>query len=91
MLLDYSDHEIVEFLEFGWPVGYVKPDLLLTTVRNHRSALIFFEHTNDYIQKELSYNALVDPFERTIFCTFVHRPLSSVPKKDSTDRRTTMD
>ena len=26
-----------------------------------------------------------------IFCTFVHRPLSSVPKKDSTDRRTIMD
>ena len=67
MLYDYSDHEIVEFLEFGWPVGYVKPDLLLTTVRNHRSALIFSEHTNDYIQKELSYNALGDPFERTHF------------------------
>jgi hypothetical protein len=67
MLLDYSDHEIVEFLEFGWPVGYVKPDLLLTTVRNHRSALIFSEHTNDYIQKELSYNALVHELN-TISC-----------------------
>ena len=75
MLLDYSDHEIVEFLEFGWPVGYVKPDLLLTTVRNHRSALIFSEHTNDYIQKELSYNALVGPFERNPFSV----PLSPAP------------
>ena len=92
MLIDYSDHEIVEFLEFGWPVGYVKPDLPLTTVKNHRSALYFYEHTEDYIQKELSYNALVGPFERNPFSVPLSTaPLSSVPKKDSTDRRTIMD
>ena len=92
MLIDYSDHEIVEFLEFGWPIGYVKPDLPLTTVKNHRSALYFSEHTADYIQKELSYNALVGPFERNPFSVPLSTaPLSSVPKKDSTDRRTIMD
>jgi hypothetical protein len=92
MLIDYSDHEIVEFLEFGWPIGYVKPDLPLTTVKNHRSALYFSEHTADYIQKELSYNALVGPFERNPFSVPLSTaPLSSVPKKDSTVRRTIMD
>ena len=92
MLLDYSDHGIVKFLEFGWPVGYVKPDLPLTTVKNHRSALYFSEHTDDYIQKELSYNALIGPFERNPLSVPLSTTLLSfVPKKDSTCRRTIMD
>lgn len=56
MLIDYSDHEIVEFLEFGWPVGYVKPDLPLTTVKNHRSAL-YFLNTQKIIFKK-SYHVM---------------------------------
>jgi hypothetical protein len=55
MLIDYSDHEIVEFLEFGWPVGYVKPDLPLTTVKNHRSALYFSDSNSiSFSQIELT-------------------------------------
>ncbi|CAG2233229.1 unnamed protein product [Mytilus edulis] len=86
-----SDTESEDFLEFGWPVGYSKHEFPETIVRNHKSALFFSEHIDEYINKELSYNALVGPFKVNPFqVPLATSPLSSVPKKDTIERRTIM-
>ncbi|VDH96229.1 ATP-dependent RNA helicase DDX58 [Mytilus galloprovincialis] len=92
LLNGYYDYKIVDFLEFGWPVGYSKHESPETIVRNHKSALFFSEHIDEYINKELSYNALVDPFKVNPFqVPLTTSPLSSVPKKATIERRTIMD
>ncbi|XP_071177827.1 uncharacterized protein [Mytilus edulis] len=92
LLNGYYDYKIVDFLEFGWPVDYSKHEFPETIVRNHKSALFFSEHIDEYINKELSYNALVGPFKVNPFqVPLATSPLSSVPKKDTIERRTIMD
>ena len=92
LLQDYDDNIVVEFLKYGWPLGYTKQDLPVTTMKNHKSALINDKHVDDYIEKELSYGALVGPFTSNPFnMPLALSPLMSVPKKDSVERRTVMD
>ena len=92
LITGYQDTEVVDFLTYGWPLGYVKETLPVTAVKNHKSALQFSGHIDDYIQKELSYGAIIGPFEENPFdIPLAFSPLSSVPKKDSVERRTVMD
>ena len=91
-LFDYDDKVIVDFLEYGWPINYTKSEFPLTTYRNHKFALFDEHHIHSYIETELSYNALVGPFSDNPFSVpLATSLLLSVPKKESSDRRTVID
>lgn len=91
-LYDYDDKIIVQFLKYGWPISYTKLELPQTVTQTHKSALFYYDHVDKYISTELSYDALVGPFDHNPFSIpLATSPLSSVPKKDSLERRTVMD
>ena len=38
LLIDYEDSEVVDFLTYGWPLGYTGQHLLVSIPKNHQSA-----------------------------------------------------
>ena len=94
LLSDYHDREVVQFLKFGFPInfeGYL--DLQENqVVSNHRGALEFPDQIQHFLDEELSYGAILGPFDTSPFdepCKL--SPLNSVEKKDSNKRRIILD
>ena len=54
-LSDYTDKEICEFVEFGWPVGYEGNGLLVPSLINHKGAISDPEGVERYLKKGISY------------------------------------
>ena len=76
-LLNYSDYQVFEFLEYGWPVGHNGSSFRSSSCRNHTTATDFPEQITKYLIKEASYQAVGGPFNDPIALS----PLNSVPKK----------
>ena len=86
-LQNYHDVHIVEFLRFGWPVGYTS-EILPTS----SSAVAFSDHVEHYIQTELSYHAIAGPFStKPLHQPLVCSPLQTVPKRGSIQHSVVMD
>ena len=59
LLSGYPDEIICEFLEFGWPIGYMSDTLPIFDLRTHRSTLDFPNQVNAYLSKELKLDELL--------------------------------
>jgi hypothetical protein len=87
-LLNYSDYQVFDFLEYGWPVGHNGSSLRSSSCRNHTGATYFPEQSTSYLIKEASYQAVVGPFKDNPFNEPIAlSPLNSVPEKDFSERR----
>ena len=51
LLSGYPDQIICEFLEFGWPIGYMSDTLSIFDLQTHRGALDFSDQVNAYLPK----------------------------------------
>lgn len=58
----YHDTKLCDFLEFGWPIGYVAPSLPTSTYRNHGSALAQPDVIKSYLDTECALGATCGPF-----------------------------
>ena len=60
MLTNYPDVQLVDQLEFGWPLDYssIKPPT--PTFRNHANASDLVEHVAPFIQ--VAHRAMLGPF-----------------------------
>ena len=68
-LVGYHDTKLIEFLEFGWPLG-LDPDIeLISSFKNHPSSTQFFEPVDKFIIKQITSNALAGPC--VLNCTFL--------------------
>ena len=64
---------MIDFLEFGFPIGYTGNIEILKNVskkdtwkfKNHKGAIEFKEDVVKYLQKESSNNAIIGPFKNT--------------------------
>lgn len=91
-LLDYTDHALCDYLEFGWPMNYVPLRPPTPTLSNHGSATAHVQHVLDYVNKETQLGALLGPFEAPPFWPWSQvNPLMTAPKKDSDARRVITD
>ena len=97
MLHGYDDEAICDFLEFGFPLDYFgdvqrwSPDSY-SIVKYHGGAKKFLLQIQRYLTKEKSYGATLGLFTENPFsCCIDLSPLNSVPKKDSEDRRISLD
>ena len=88
----YSDSGIVEYIEFGWPIGIDRSAPLIPERSNHASARVFPQDVEHYITTELKHAAMLGPFEGApeIQC-FQFSPLMTRPKRDSPFRRVIID
>ena len=92
LLQDYADRVVCEFLEFGWPVGFMPTTLPVFDLRTHRGALLFSEQVTAYLTQEISLGRVAGPFDAVPFTDgFVVLPLNTVPKRDSAERRVIVD
>ena len=92
LLQDYEDSAVCDFLQFGWPVGFMPTTLPVFDLRTHRGALLFWEQVTAYLTKEISLGRVTSPFDTVPFTDgFVVSPLNTVPKRDSAERNSVND
>ena len=100
MLVDYKDYRICDFLEFGFPLGYLGDDSILVEVdkknlwkyKNHQGAEEFPNDMLLYLKKESQHRAILGPFKTNLFNSGIKiSPLNTVPKGDSCERRVILD
>ena len=92
LLTDYHDNQLVNFLNYGWPVDYTYNRTPTPTFNNHKEPEDFSTHINKYITTELKHKALLGPFKNKPFepwCQF--SPIMTRKKKHSCDRRIIVD
>ena len=92
LLSGYPDQIICEFLEFGWPIGYMSDTLSIFDLQTHRGALDFPDQVNAYLFKELKLRRIAGPFDTALLAQgFVVSRLNTVEKRDSEERRVIVD
>ena len=67
-LRNYSDPDLCDFLEFGWPVGYVAPNPPVSSHQNHGSALSSPQTIDSFLDTECHLGATCGPFAANPLC-----------------------
>ena len=91
LLADYHDLRLCDYLEFGFPLGYIADVPPQQNFRNHASSLNYESHVNKYLEKEVALKSLIGPFTDPPTPNVHMNPLMSRPKKASEDRRVILD
>lgn len=92
LLGDYHDKIILEYLKYGWPIGYESDSIPTPTYKNHASATRFPAHVRSFIEKEIQERAMLGPFSNPPFAPWCQiSPLMTRPKKDTEERRIIVD
>lgn len=98
MLRDYSDIQVCDLLEFGFPIGFKGDENSfprfsnLSKCRNHKGAIEFTKEINSYLEKESAEKTILGPFKQNPFSdNLVLSPLNSLPKKNTEERRVILD
>ena len=97
MLSGYHDEELCDFLQYGFPIGYMgsaqqQLQNSYHLVRNYSGAKEYPDHVQKFLSNELSHETILGPFKENPFnCNICLSPLNTVPKKDSTNRRIVLD
>ena len=89
-LVDYWDDQLVDLLEFGFPLDFDRSLKLLSVKDNHKSAIDYEEHVNHYLQEELDHGAILGPFKNKPIKLHVS-PFMTREKPDSQWCRTIVD
>ena len=88
--VDFEDISILQYLEFGFPIGLNDDYSLFPVLKNHSSSYSFFTHIDKFISKELLKTGLTGPFSSSPFEPIMTSPLMTAIKKPGS-RRTVFD
>ena len=83
MLVDYKDYKICDFLEIGFPLGYLGDNSILFDVdkknlwkyKNHHGAEEFPNDILMYLKKESQHKAILGPFKANLSFLALKFPL----------------
>ena len=77
---DYHDKVILDYIKFGFPLS-ITPDRLIKSNAedNHSSAKAYPKEVTQFIQEELSHDALFGPFDQIPHPAFTWAPLMTRP------------
>ena len=90
-LQGFSDAKVVDYLEFGWPIGCTAMVKCPETVINHLGAREFSKEVSEYLVEGVSHGHIIGPFPHKPTSNTVLSPLNTVPKKDTAKRRVILD
>jgi hypothetical protein len=92
MLGSYHDCNLVEFLNFGFPVSHNGTQTHNQRPPNHKGAREFPSDIDTYLERELKAGSVLGPFHSNpLGSKITFSPLNTVPKRDSTERRVIVD
>lgn len=78
---------VVDFLEYGWPIGYERAVWPVSPLVNHKGALEFADEVDRYLEREVGMGAMLGPFEQNPLCLpLCVSALNTVPKGTSERR-----
>ena len=81
LLTDHDDMEILQYLEYGFPLGLAQEFELESCTQNHSSAMEYFSYIDAFFQKEVKLHGVTGPMTESPFlCTKVS-PLMTAVKK----------
>ena len=88
MLQGYHEPEIVQFLEYGFPLGLreVPTPQLEPSLRNHGSSYQYFDFIDEFIATGLERCEIAGPFKAPPFDQLHISPLMTAPKKPDSRR-----
>ena len=90
-LQEYTDKEIIKFLQFGWPSNFEHSACLQSTFKNHQSGVEYASHIDSYLDVERGKSAILGPFSAPPIVPIHISPIMTRPKKDSLVRRVVVD
>ena len=91
IVMSVADREVVQFLQFGWPLNHDGRKVTVT-LDNHASAKQYPDQMWHYICKEWRLGCLLGPFLRLPWQEQVAvSPMSTRPKREGNSRRVIMD
>ena len=83
-----TDRQLIDFITFGFPVGYDRDRRPAGVITNHSGATEFPSDIDTYLCAELQDRHILGPFTHNPLTTpLMISPLNSVPKKDARSRR----
>ena len=90
-LQGYWDEQLLQLIEFGFPLDFNRNCPLNNESGNHKSATEFPNDIDSYIAEELKYDALLGPFESHPIAAGHCSPFMSRSKPNSDRRRVIID
>jgi hypothetical protein len=86
-LIGYGDgNELLQFMEYGFPLGLVDTPDLSPCSRNHGSAYQYYTHLDKFITGEITRGGLTGPFATPPWPELMLSPLMTAPKKPDSRR-----
>ena len=82
----YPHIHILQYIEFGFPLGLWSDSYLEPSTKNHSSAYSYFSYLDKFVDTELGKVGLTGPFEKAPLENFMISPLMTSPKKPSARR-----
>ena len=82
----FEDLAILQYLEFGFPLGLNEDYDLMPVLKNHSSSYNYFTHIDKFIATELNKTGLTGPFMNSPFELIMTSPLMTAVKKPSSRR-----
>ena len=86
-LTGYGDcSELLQFMEYGFPLGLMDNPDLSPCDRNHGSAYQFYPHIDKFVSTEITRGGLTGPFKSPPWSNMMLSPLMTAPKKPDSRR-----
>lgn len=83
LLVDYPKKELVDFLEYGFPVGVDPDGPTEPSLKNHSSSYMYYTYLDKFCVKEVSKAGLTGPFGNVPFLSYQISPMMTSFKKPS--------
>ena len=87
---NYDDIVVLQYIEYGFPLGLQEDFLLQPVLKNHSSAYEFYTYVDKFVTNELEKGGMTGPFSSSPFNNIMISPLMTSPKKPNS-RRTVFD
>ena len=86
LLKNYDDIGILQFLDYGFPIGLAQEFDLKSSTKNHSSSYEYFRYIDEFFNKELSLSGITGPIESPPFPATLVSPLMTATKKPDSRR-----
>ena len=89
-LRGYENSELVQYMEYGFPLGLQDAPKLESSSRNHGSSYSWYDYVDKFISKEVTMGGMTGPFKLAPWWDAIVSPLMTAHKKPMS-RRTVFD